>query len=799
MFQFRKYIFCLFASFILVSEIQAQTFTVSGKVTEYILKTPVANASVRVNKLYKNIVNGTQMNEKKEFTATVANENGDFKVNLPKGEYVFDISAVGHIKRSVFINLKKDEVLNFEISEQVNQLDDIEIKAKKAADNVKSIESGVVKLNIQNIKKLPIVFGEGDIIKALTLQPGVTTVGEGAGGFNVRGGKVDQNLVLIDDAPIFNTSHLLGLFTSINTEAVQTATLYKGGMPARYGGRLSSLLNVTTKTTTTEAKRAVGVGPISSNILFHQPFANNKGSFLLAGRAAYPNLLLSAFPKRFNGSKASFYDLNGTFQYRFSNNHSIKLSAYKSSDKFKFPEDTSYNWGSNAATAQWSSILSKKLSVNVKGILSHYTYGVNGLSESLEFQLKSTIRHHEVRTDVLYQLKNHTIEGGAGVIFYRFSPSSIIPSNSNSATVPQKLIDENAREQAAYLSDEWTVSKKISLQLGVRYVQYFNTSGGKNYVYKANLPRTQESVIDTVFLTKGQKNASYQGFEPRVLLKVEINDKQSIKASFNRSRQFLHLISNTTAISPLDFWKLSDKYIKPQLADQFSLGFYRNFENNTYEASIEGFYKHMQDLNEYKDGATLLLNQHLETELINAVGKAYGVELSVQKNQGRLTGNLSYTWSRSLVSVNSIYATEQINQGKYYPSLYDKPHNLTMLGQYFLGQGWSFAATFTYQTGRPITYPDGQYSYNESLLFNYSKRNADRLPDFHRLDVSLSRDSRKSKTQKKYNMINISFYNLYARKNPYSIFFKQYFDVGRSYRLAVLGTIVPSITLTKYW
>ena len=278
-----------------------------------------------------------------------------------------------------------------------------------------------------------------------------------------------------------------------------------------------------------------------------------------------------------------------------------------------------------------------------------------------------------------------------------------------------------------------------------------------------------------------------------------MSDNQSIKAGFNRTRQYISLISNTTAISPIDYWKLSNRYIQPQVADQVSLGYFRNFKENTYEVYVEGFYKKMNQLVEYKDGASLLLNNHLETELLSANGRAFGVELSIQKNKGRFTGGLSYTWSRSLVTVQSPYASEQINKGKEFPSLYDKPHNINLLGQYYIGEGWTFSSTYTYQTGRPVTYPDGQYSYNGSLIFNYSQRNADRLPDFHRFDVSFSRDSRRNKTQKKYNIINVSFYNLYAQKNPYSIFFKQYLETGRAYQLSVLGTIVPSITITKYW
>ncbi len=783
-------------------ESYAQTALLTSEVHNFHTQRPVAFATVSIKKSVRRYVNGAYMNDREEYKNGVADSSGRFSQTLPLGEYIIEASAVGYARKAKYINLKKNETVVLDLSEQTNLLDDVEVKSKRAEDNIKSTEASVIKLNVQNIKKLPIVFGEGDIIKALTLQPGVTTVGEGAGGFNVRGGKVDQNLVLLDDAPLFNTSHLLGLFTSINTEAVQNATLYKAVMPARYGGRLSSLLNITTKTNTNEPKRAVGAGPISANALFQQPFKN--GSILVSGRLAYPNAVLGALPRRFRGSKASFYDVNTALQYRFSPKHNLKLTGYQSGDAFKFPEDTAYFWGSKAATAQWSSALTNRLSVNVKGILSHYTYGVNGLGNGLEYRLKAVNRHQEVRADVLYQLTNHKLEAGGGVIFYRFSPATIKPTQESSSVIPKNLTDELGQETSAYISDEWTISKRgaghpVSLQVGVRFAQFQNRSTGNLYLYEPNQPRTEQSIVDTLVNPGKAATATYQGFEPRVSFKVELTDNQSIKLGYGRTRQFVHLITNTTAISPIDYWKLSSRYIQPQVADQFSLGYYRNFNDNTFETYVEGFYKNMTQLVEYKDGASLLLNPHLETELLPALGKAYGVELSIQKNKGRLTGSASYTWSRSLVAVTSPFAAEQVNRGDFYPSLYDKPHNLTFLGQYFLGKGWTFSSTFTYQTGRPITYPDGQYSYNESLVFNYSQRNADRLPDFHRLDVSFSRDSRRNKTQRTYNVVNISFYNLYARKNPYSIFFRQYLEVGRAYRLAVLGTVVPSVTVTKYW
>ncbi len=778
----------------------AQRYTLSGKVKEYLTQKPIPAASVQIRRLVKEYANGSYVNVQKDFKAIITDENGDYSISIPNDEYVIEASAVGFIKKNKFLNFKKSATIDFDLSEQINQLDDVEVRTQKAESNVKSVEMSTIKIDLKMLKTTPIVFGEGDIIRALTLQTGVTTAGEGAGGFSVRGGRVDQNLVTIDDAPIFNTSHLLGLFTSVNPEAVQNATLYKGGIPSRYGGRLSSLLSMNSKIATSENHTSVSVGPISSNGLWQRNFAKKKGSIMLAGRAAYPNLIIGAFPKRFNGSKAAFYDFNGTFQYRIGENSSISATAYLSSDNFKFPEDTSYFWQTKIGTLQWSSQLGSKLSFTVKGILSHYTYGVNGLGGGFEYKLASSIKHHEVKADFLYQPSDkHKIEWGGNMIFYRFAPGDISPTSSQSAIAPRSIANEYGRESAAYLNYDWTISQRLSLQAGLRYSTFSNIGPNNVFQYQPNQPLSRETIIDTLHYAAGQSNFSFGGFEPRFLFKVELNDRQSFKLSYNRTRQYLHLITNTTAISPVDYWKLSNRYAPPQMADQISLGYYRNFQDNTFVSYIEGFYKTMNRLVEYKDGASLLLNDHLETELLPAQGYSYGAEVSIQKNKGRFTGFLNYTWSRSMVAVVSPYSSEQVNQGKYYPSLFDKPHNFNFSGSMFLGGGWSVSTNFVYQTGRPVTFPDGQYVYNDALVYNYSSRNMARLPDYHRLDLSFSRDSRRIKTQKKYSVLNISFYNLYAQRNPYSIFFRQYYGYPKSYRLSVLGTIIPSATLTFYW
>ncbi|MCU0340271.1 MAG: TonB-dependent receptor [Spirosomaceae bacterium] len=777
----------------------AQKNAVTGRIQDNTSQKPLLAATVQVKRLVKVVANGDYTYNRTDFGGTNSDSLGQYRLQLPNGEYVLEVSAVGYATKSRYLNLRRSVEIDFELSEKINQLDDVEIRTQKAESNVKSVEMSTIKINMQSLKTTPIVFGESDIIRALTLQPGVTNVGEGAGGFSVRGGRTDQNLVLLDDAPIFNTSHLLGLFTSINAEAVQSATLYKSGIPARYGGRLSSLLNMTTKTGREEKRTAVAVGPISSNALIERPFANKKGSLMLAGRGAYPNWMINAFPKRFEGSKASFYDFNGSLQYRLNTRNSLTITAYQSGDAFKFPEDTSYFWRSRVATAQWGAQLGSKLSITTKGILSHYTYGVKGLTEGFEYQLNARIRHHELRTDLLYQLTDkHRFEAGGNVIFYRFSPGTVRPTATGSAINERQLADEYGRESAVYLSYDWDISKRVSLQVGARYSMFQNV-GGRVLTYQPNQPLAVESIADTLQFGRNEVNFNNGGFEPRALLKVELADNKSVKLGYNRTRQYMHLITNTTAISPVDYWKLANRYAPPQQAHQVSLGYYQNLQDNTFITSVEGFYKEMTQLIEYKDGASLLLNEHLETELLPAIGQSYGVEVSLQKTKGRLTGFVNYTWSRSLVAARSEFAIEQINQGQFYPSIFDKPHNLNVSAQWYLGSGWTGSTNFMYQTGRPLTYPDGQYVFNDNLIFNYSTRFASRLPDYHRLDLSLSYDSRRTKEQKKYSVLNISFFNLYARKNPYSIFFRQYLGAPRSYRLAVLGTVIPSVTLTKYW
>ncbi|QNF33053.1 carboxypeptidase-like regulatory domain-containing protein [Adhaeribacter swui] len=775
-------VFACFYLFLALVTIPAfAQFKLTGTLTDEATQKPVVAANIVVQNTSK---------------GAITNEQGNFSLLLPAGNYQITFSSVGYQPQTRQVQISQDTRLDVALLQDNKQMDELTITGKAADQNIKSIQMSKIQLDMLDIKKIPVALGESDIIKVLMLQPGVTTVGEGAGGFNVRGGRVDQNLILLEGAPLFNTSHLLGFFASVSPEAIQDVSLYKGGIPAQYGGRLSSLLTLKMRPGNPEKLMlSGGISPISTRLLLEGPILKNKLTFLVGGRIAYPNWIIRAFPGDTKKNKAFFYDFNGKLQYKVNDKNFTSLTLYRSFDNFKFPEDTLYSWQSNAASWQWNSLLSDKIAVTINAIHSEYGFNTEGLKADYGFKLSSAIQHQEIKADFSYTPNpRHKLDAGASVIQYQISPGEIKPASSESNINPQKLEKEFGVEQAAYLSEQWNLLPEVSVQMGLRYSWFNNKGAGQVNVYEENVPRSAETISDTLHFRKGQSIKTYGGWEPRLALRIGINDKTAIKLNYNRTRQYLHLISNTTAISPVDFWKVSDRYVPPQIADQVGIGFFKNLKNNTWETSIEGFYKDMQSLVEYKNGARLLLNPTIETDLLPGKGKAYGVELSVHKNTGRLTGQGSYTFSRSLVALQTPYAIEQVNNGHYFPATFDRPHNLALSGLYLLSKGWTLATNFVYTTGRPATYPDGKYILNEVPVVNYSRRNADRIPDYHRLDVSFTKDTRKTKNQEKYQLWVVSFYNLYARKNPYSIYFTNDRSLTKSYKLSVFGTIIPSLT-----
>lgn len=776
--------FFLLCTLALFQSFAQSSYKVEGYIIDVDTRKPVSGASV--------VSKGTK-------DGGVSNDSGYFQFSVTNPVLNLSVSAVGYIPQSKQINVTYDSKgIEFELRRRANeQMDTVVVNAYKEVSKVRGVEMNIVRINPELIKRNPLLFGEADIIKTLTLQSGVTTAGEGAGGFNVRGGNTDQNLVLLDGAPLFNTSHLLGFYTAVSPDAIQDITLHKGSMPAQYGGRIASLLNMNVKRGDQDRMRyTTGISPVSANFFASGPVIKKKLGVTGGFRLAYPNLLLNEFPGKFGESRAFFYDALLKAEYRFNEKNRISVTGYRSYDRFRFDTSSTYEWTTDMITANYSGELSTKLSLGINAAYTKFTSGIIGNDQGQESELNSSITQKQAKAMLSYKISaKQKLDVGADFILYDISPGTQQPTKASSAVNYRSIQKEFGREMAAYISDNIDFTKLISLQLGLRYAYYSFLGDHEVYSYEAGQPLSRETVNGSTNYSKNKTIKSYGGLEPRVALKIGLNDQFAFKLGYSRAQQFLHLISNTTAISPVDFWKLSDGYIPNQVGDQYSFGVFKTFANNAYEVSVETYYKTTKDIVQYKDGASLLLNSYIETALLDAKARAYGVELSMAKNLGTVTGQINYAYSKAEVQVVSPYPTEQVNGGEWYPADIDRPHNLSILGKVKLGRGWSFNTNFVYTTGRPATFPDGNYSYNGgTLVNNYSKRNMDRLPDYHRLDVGFSYVSKRYPDQRKYSVVNFSLYNVYSRNNAYSIFFRRNIDNLQAYQLSVIGGIIPSIS-----
>lgn len=730
-----------------------------------------------------------------------ADSAGVITLNHPPGVLTVYVSAVGYFRSRETIVLDFAKRVEYLLQPRSTDLDEVDVRATREDRNVKDVQMGRITLSMPELKRMPVVLGEPDILKALTLQPGVTTAGEGAGGFNVRGGRADQNLVLVDGAPLFNTSHLLGFYTNINPDVVQDVNLNKGAFSAQYGGRVSSLLLMSTRNGNKDGWRVSGgLSPISARVMADGPITR-KLTLLAGGRIAFPNYLLQLFPgPSVKNSRAFFFDGNLKLTYTPSDRNTISISAYRSQDNFRFPGDTLYGWQSNVLTGRWSYLVRPNLQVNLTALYSGYFLNVDGVTPNLGFRLTSHIEQREGKADVFYTIdKKYRVHTGVNGILYGIQTGAIHPVGDQSSINAKQIDPERGRELGAYINTEWELTPRISLMAGLRYSAFAFLGPKTVYNYAENVPISPETITDSIQYQSGQVAKMYAGFEPRLSVRVQVATHTAIKASAGRTRQYVNLISNTTAITPLDFWKLSDRYIPPQIADQVSLGLFQNLQDNAIEVSLEGYYKRLQHQIEYRYGASLTLNPKLETALLEAAGRAYGVEFGLSKNSGRLTGQLNYTYARSLIAVQTRFDELRINGGDYYPSYIDRPHTFNVQARWTMAHNWSFSTNFVYYTGVPATYPDGQYTYNGEPVQDYSRRNADRIPDYHRLDIAFSKDTRFNKAQRRYGIWTLGVYNLYAHKNPYSIYFTRYNQRTESYRLSVFGTLIPSIAYNFYF
>lgn len=725
----------------------------------------------------------------------LTDSNGKFKVQLKEGFYSLKaqyINAGGYTKT---IRLTKDTDLEIELNSQDIALGEVVVKSKTLID-INSAMMGKTSVDIQVLKKLPAFLGEIDVIKSISALPGVVNAGEGASGFYVRGGSADQNLVLFDDAPVFNTSHLFGFFSVFNPDVLKNYTLHRSGISAKFGGRVSSILDVQTREGNQDRLKVfAGISPVTVKLGVDGPIGK-KTTILLAGRVANPNYLLKLFPaENIKKSKGYFYDVNFKVNHKINNKNSLLLSSYVSDDGFKFPFDTTYQYKNALGTLKWSHSFSNTFSSNLAVIYSKYDNRVDGIAPDEQFTLSSSILNKQVKLDFLKQVNDaQVLEFGAGVGTFNINPGRLDIKNSISAYNPVVLDLDNGREMWAYINDEWTVNNKLSLAGGLRLNVFQKLGPGESYVYDSDKPRSFSSIIETKTYQKGDVVQTYSGLEPRMSLKYSLSDVKSIKIGLSRTRQNIQLISNTSALTPADVWRLSNPNIKPQISDQISAGYFIVPKSQSYEFSAEIYYKKMLNQVDYKDGAVILLNKYLESDLLNGIGMAYGTELFYKKNAGDLTGWISLGYSRSLRKIEGKTKEETINGGKWYPSNYDKPINLNIFSSYqFPYSPWSFSSNFTFTSGRPVTAADSWFIYyGDAIYSSYYGRNQQRMPAFYRVDIAFLRQSppeRKIKTE-----WGISVYNLTFHKNAFSTLFKHYYGFPpQAYKLSIIGVAIPSL------
>jgi hypothetical protein len=638
-------------------------------------------------------------------------------------------------------------------------------------------------------------MGEVDILKTITLLPGIQNGGEGSSGLYVRGGGPDENLMLLDEAPVYNASHLLGFFSVFNSDAIKDIQVYKGGIPAEYGGKASSVIDIRMKDgNSKEFGGQAGIGNISSRLTLEGPIIKDKWSFILSGRRTYADVVARMLGvEELKDNQLYFYDLNLKTNIQFSHNDRLYISAYTGDDYFKLGESIYMRWGNITGTARWNHVFNAKLFSNTSLIYSKYDYslGVPGDTPD-QFDWNSQVQDYNFKQDFSWFLNaDDKIDFGLNIIKHHFEPGNI-ETGESSFFLPMELTNYNAVSSALYASNEQKIGTLLTLKYGLRVSLFQQVGIGKVREYlNPEEPKSDEVINETTY-DKGEKIGSpYFNLEPRISAKLTVGETSSVKASYNRMAQNLHLISNTNSPTPLDIWLPTSRYIKPLIANQVAAGYFRNFYNNTYETSLEVYYKDMQNVLDYKDGAELFLNEDLETELLSGTGYAYGMEFMAKKQEGQFTGWVSYTLSKSMREIPGI------NNGDPYPSTYDRTHDISLVFNYDINKQFSLSASWVFSTGNPVTYPAAKYSVQGNTLFYYTDRNSNRIPNYHRLDFSANYNFKKNENRKVKQSLNVSFYNVYARRNAYSIYFRPNEDdssVTEATRLSIIGTIIPSIT-----
>ncbi len=782
------YIAFVLCTFVCITQLNGQEiFTLSGTVKDN--GEAIAGVDVDVSEEY--------------FTTT--DEVGFYTLTLPKERYVITFSTIDYKTVSKEVDLQEDQELHIEMefldsdNEQLNEVVFTGNQSFQKTD-LGSPQMSMIELNSSTIKKVPVVLGEADVIKTLQMLPGITNAGEMSSGFNVRGGAEDQNLVLLDEAPVYNSTHLFGLFSIYNADVIKDVELYKGGIPARYGGRISSVLNITQKDGVIDRlKLQGGIGIVSSRLTIETPMIQDKGSFLLAGRGSYGHLFLKLSD---NPNSAYFYDINAKANYSINENNHIFLSGYYGYDVFNLENTFKNSYGNSIINLRWNHLFKENLSSNVSLIYSKYNYNLELDFPGLEWD--SHIKNYQIKYDFDYHLnKKLRFDFGVNGIYYDFNPGVIKPASANSGINNRTLDTKKAVETSLYFDAEYKMSEKLTLLGGLRFNHFIRLGKQTLNEYLNDLPVFYNPTLNiyqrgvvTGQTTYDHTIKTFNGLEPRFALSYQFNDRSSVKINYNRINQYIHLISNTNSTTPLDVWAPSGKFIEPQKADQIGLGYFRNISEGMYSLETETYYKVIKNRIDYINGADLIANNTIETEILAGEARAYGLEILFRKNRGRLTGWLGYTLAKAEQRTPGGNAGGPgINNGEWYNTSYDRTHNVTLTGNYRLNSKWSFGFNFTYQTGRPVTYPNGQYQYEGLSIPSYSSRNKNRLPAYHHLDISaIYKPNRRPDTRWKGEWI-FGFYNIYNRKNTSSITFNQNGETGfnEASRLSIFG-IVPTIS-----
>jgi hypothetical protein len=760
-------VLCLF----LVKAYSQEKFTISGIISDAETGETMIGATISVKEL--------------PATGTTTNAYGYYSLTIPKGDYTVVFSYIGYKSIENAINLNEDKRLDYKLSPNIKTLESVVITAKKKNENITSEEIGIENLKPQEIKKIPVLFGEQDVIKTLTLTPGVKTSSEGSGGMFVRGGNNSQNLVLLDEATVYNSNHLMGFFSTFNSDAIKDLTLYKGTAPSQYGGRISSVMDVKMNEGNNQTYHVGGsLGLISAKLNAEGPIVKDKGSFLITGRRTYADMFLKlSSDESLNNNQLYFYDLNAKANYKINQNNRIFLSGYMGRDYFNIQDMFGLDWGNITGTLRWNHIWNSKLFSNTSLIYSDYDYKVSIMNEGDDdFSLTSVIGNVNLKHDFQYFISDKSsLAFGLYGRYNTITPGQV-EFSEDSEFKPIELQEKYTFETGAYFGHDWKPSDKWNISYGVRLNAFYLLGPGDFYNY------TDGIVSDTTNFKSGEIVQSYYNIEPRLNMAYVLNQANSFKFSYTRNTQNLHLLQNSNSSTPTDIWISSSNNVKPEIGDQISLGYFRNFNDNKYQFSSEVYYKWMQNQIDLKNGAELQANEFLEGELLFGDGRAYGLELMLRKKTGKLSGWISYTLSRTEKLIDGI------NENNWYPAKQDATHDISVVGIYDLNKKWSLSATWVYNTGNAVTFPSGKYEIDGNVQFYYTERNGYRMPSYHRLDLGATWNIKK--TNKFESSLNFSLYNAYGRKNAFSIDFEEdENDPNRTVAIKTyLFTYIPSIT-----